>query len=119
MEALTDVAEISTDTVADSVFTVPAGHQAAPFEQVVQAAIQAPVTLPGGEAGAIISGGGGVTSAAQAASLPHRLLSSYRYSSCNPARAAEPGQSFSNGSLMSASSGVPLSSWRSETLSSM
>ena len=46
-EALTDVAEISTDTVADSVFTVPARHQAAPFEQVVQAAIQAPVTLPG------------------------------------------------------------------------
>jgi hypothetical protein len=46
-EALTDVAEISTDAVPAPVFTVPAGYQAAPFEEVVQAAIQAPVTLPG------------------------------------------------------------------------
>jgi hypothetical protein len=45
-EALMDVAEISTDAVPDSAFTVPSGYQAAPFEELVKAAIQTPVGLP-------------------------------------------------------------------------
>jgi hypothetical protein len=45
-EALTDVTEISTDAVPDSAFQLPAGYQAAPLEEVVQAAIQAPVERP-------------------------------------------------------------------------
>ena len=45
-ESLMDVAEISTDAVPDSAFTVPAGYQAAPFEELVNAAIQTPVALP-------------------------------------------------------------------------
>jgi hypothetical protein len=45
-EALMDVAEISTDAVPDSAFTVPSGYQAAPFEELVKAAIQTPVALP-------------------------------------------------------------------------
>ena len=46
-EALTDVAEISTDAVPDSAFEVPSGYQTAPFEELVKAAIQTPVALPG------------------------------------------------------------------------
>jgi len=45
-EALTDVAEISTEAVPDSAFIVPNGFQAAPFEELVKAAIQTPVALP-------------------------------------------------------------------------
>jgi hypothetical protein len=45
-EVLTDVAKISTDAVPDNVFTVPSGYQQAPFEEVVQAAIQTSVALP-------------------------------------------------------------------------
>lgn len=45
-EALTDVAEISTEAVPDSAFIVPTGFQAAPFEELIKAAIQTPVALP-------------------------------------------------------------------------
>jgi hypothetical protein len=45
-EALTDVAEISTDAVPDGAFAVPPGYQSASFEELVKAAIQTPVALP-------------------------------------------------------------------------
>jgi hypothetical protein len=45
-ESLTDVAEISTGTVPDTAFSAPSGYEAAPFEEIVRAAIQTPVAVP-------------------------------------------------------------------------
>ncbi|MBV9504320.1 MAG: hypothetical protein JO323_04860 [Acidobacteriia bacterium] len=46
VEMDTSVAEISTESIPDSVFAVPASYQAAPLDELIKAVIQVPQQLP-------------------------------------------------------------------------